>query len=44
MHVVAEFNQSQRHLYQLLDAAKVERNICAISQNDSTDNLVGAAQ
>lgn len=30
--VTAEFKQSQRHLYEQLEAAKVEKNICAIAQ------------
>jgi hypothetical protein len=30
---VAEFDQSKSHLYQLLDAAKVERNISTIVEN-----------
>jgi hypothetical protein len=34
--VVAEFEQSQSRLYQLLDAAKVERNISNILENGET--------
>jgi hypothetical protein len=32
--VVSEFQQCQSHLYELLNAAKVERNISAIAENN----------
>jgi hypothetical protein len=32
--VVSEFQQSQSHLYELLNAAKVEKNISAIAENN----------
>lgn len=31
--VTAEFKQGERHLYEQLEAAQTERNICAIAQN-----------
>ena len=31
--MTAEFQQSQRHLYEQLDAAQTERNICATAQS-----------
>jgi hypothetical protein len=32
--VTAEFKQGQRHLYEQLEAAQTERNICAIAQKE----------
>jgi hypothetical protein len=31
--VTAEFKQGQRHLYEQLEAAQTEKNICAVAQN-----------
>jgi hypothetical protein len=39
--VVTEFEQSQRHLYRLLDAAKVERNLSQVFDNQQNDCPIG---